>query len=209
MSTTSRFPVLRVSRRELPALATDIRTTVRRMRDILQQVAAEVLAGVPGAVDGSSFFSSADCDVWNMRAVGHEKPSASHDVVAATVGLVSGVPDNSPSSPVPVHQLPLINALAVARVLHGVSTPLFSWTEFKPAGMGRSRLAMLYGGVGGIWGKYAGYDFGHVAGCASRILGVTDEHQAPLLVPPAQRTEPAVADDVSGPLEDIQGLGAD
>lgn len=202
-STTSRFPVLQVSRRELPALATDIRTTVRRMRDILQQVAAEVLAGVPGAVDGSSFFSSADCDVWSMRAVGHEKPSASREV--------SGVPGNSPSSPVPVHQLPPINALAVARVLHGVSTPLFSWTEFKPAGMGRSRLAMLYGGVGGIWGKYAGYDFGHVAECACRILGVMDERQAPLLVPPVLRTEPAVANDVRGPLEDtgMQGLGAD
>ena len=205
-STASRFPVLQVSRRELPALAADIRTTVRRMQDILQQVAAEVLAGVPGAVDGSSFFSGADCEMWKM--VGHKKPPASHDVVAATAGLFNEVPNNSPSSPVPVHQLPLVNALAVARVLHGVSTPLFSWTEFKPAGMGRSRLAMLYGGVGGIWGKYASYDFGHVAGCAYRILGVMDERQAPSQVPPL-RTEQAVTDDVRGPLEDVQGSTED
>ena len=169
-----KLPVRHIAKRDLPALAADIRATCRRMLDILRQSEIESAAGVGVAV--GAFFSEADCESSINRRSSYGLTTS----IGREAEVLSGDVDPSSSTTVAVHQAPLINALSVSRILHGISSPLFSWTEFKPAGMGHSRLAMLYGGSGGLWGKYAEYDFCQIAFYAHRIL---QELSVPVCLP--------------------------
>lgn len=70
------------------------------------------------------------------------------------------------------HLRPLLNGASIARVLHGVYSPVFTAADFRPynpEGGGRRRF---WGGgrPEGLWGRYAGYDFDHVAETAGQVL---------------------------------------
>lgn len=163
-SASQMLPIRLVSRNDLPGLASDIRSTARRMQDVLRQYASEASAGV-GTVDASYFFDRSD----GVMEVAGAETAAAASRASATGALQSELRENRASF-TSVREFPLINALSVARILHGVSSPLFGWAEFKPAGLGRSRLSMLYGGQGGLWGKYSEYDFSFIATYAECIL---------------------------------------
>ena len=72
---------------------------------------------------------------------------------------------------VPEHLRPLINGVSVARVLHGVYSPVFGAADFRPYNPeGGKRRLWGSSGRDGLWGRYAGYDFAHVAEVAARVL---------------------------------------
>ena len=63
----------------------------------------------------------------------------------------------------------MLNAAAVARVLHGCHSALFPWRDFRePYQRGG------YGGGGGggsaLWARYAAYPFDDVRRAAARVL---------------------------------------
>ena len=68
---------------------------------------------------------------------------------------------------------PLLNGFSVARVLHGIFSPVFTPQDFRPYNPdGGRRGSRWYGGgrPEGLWGRYAAYDFSHVAEVAERVL---------------------------------------
>jgi hypothetical protein len=158
------FPVKLVEGSSIPALATDVRAAVDRMREVLTQRAAEMRAGVVSiAVSPAIHAGSVELIGASVFSCRCEPVKPGRD------GELSRTPDDAQQSDLAL-LAPFINAVSVTRLLHGVGSPAFSWTEFKPAGYGRSRAAVLYGGGGGLWGKYADYAFVPLCAFVDRLL---------------------------------------
>jgi hypothetical protein len=73
----------------------------------------------------------------------------------------------SPSDALPPQlPSPIVNAAAVARVLHGIHSALFSWRDFRPVGG-----AFGHRGHGqSLWATWAAYRFEDVREVAERVL---------------------------------------
>ena len=68
--------------------------------------------------------------------------------------------DGAPADGPPIPS-PLVNGTAVARVLQGLPSPLVGARDWR---MGAG------GGEDGLWGRWAGWDFGDVAAVADRVV---------------------------------------
>ena len=65
----------------------------------------------------------------------------------------------------------LVTPVAVARILHGVYTPVFPAADFRPLPRrGGGRYSGGGGWGGGLWGRYAEFAFDDVVNVASRVL---------------------------------------
>jgi hypothetical protein len=179
--------VQRIPDSVLSALVRDVHEAARRMRE----VAVATLGEAAAADDGAAGGGAADGDdgsggSGSMAALllGGGGPRAVTGPLDAFVrrggGGSGGGGGGEPPTSAPVSSSaaggwlgllsPLINSASVARVLHGVYSPVFAPADFRPAGQTGPRFWGGGGRGGGLWGRYAAYDFRHVADVAGRVL---------------------------------------
>jgi hypothetical protein len=84
------------------------------------------------------------------------------------VVLLAGRDGESACHPIPVPN-PIVNSLAVARVLQGLPSPLCSAREWRTSSPSD---------VGALWGRWMGWDFDSVLAVAARVVAAYGASQS-------------------------------
>ena len=142
----------------LPRLSMDASSVVSRLLAMLAP--AEMLAA---GARGSSSSGAGGAGGAGVRALPRWLDASAWSwALPIPVVLLAGRDGESACHPIPVPN-PIINALAVARVLQGLPSPLCSAREWRTSSPSD---------VGSLWGRWMGWDFDSVLAVAARVVAV-------------------------------------